>query len=72
MGPTGTWVLRGRHADTLPSNNVEYENRTNFLFLSAVEKFSECCTRVSRQQINETIVDYLEQKKILPCVNAIM
>ncbi|CAL8399855.1 unnamed protein product [Arctogadus glacialis] len=39
---------------------------------SAVEKFSECCTKVSRQQITETIVDYMVQKRNNHCVNAII
>ncbi|XP_030204891.1 uncharacterized protein LOC115537254 isoform X3 [Gadus morhua] len=39
---------------------------------SAVPKFSECCTRVSRQQITETIVDYTVQKRNNHCVNAII
>uniref|UniRef100_A0A8C5ALN6 Uncharacterized protein n=1 Tax=Gadus morhua TaxID=8049 RepID=A0A8C5ALN6_GADMO len=39
---------------------------------SADEKFSECCTKVSTQQITETIVDYMVQKRNNHCVNAIM
>ncbi|CAL8400154.1 unnamed protein product [Gadus morhua 'NCC'] len=40
---------------------------------SAVEKFSECCTRVSRQEITETIVDYMvQQRNNNHCVNAII
>ncbi|CAL8400132.1 unnamed protein product [Gadus morhua 'NCC'] len=37
---------------------------------AAAEKVSECCTRVARNRITETIVDYMEQKKNLPCVKA--
>ena len=48
------------------------KNKTNFLFLCAVEKFSECCTKVTRQQITETIVDYVVQRKSGHCVNAVM
>uniref|UniRef100_A0A8C5BDW3 C-C motif chemokine 20-like n=1 Tax=Gadus morhua TaxID=8049 RepID=A0A8C5BDW3_GADMO len=39
---------------------------------SADEKLSDCCKKVARNLITETIVDYIEQKKILPCVNAII
>ncbi|XP_030204899.1 C-C motif chemokine 4 isoform X1 [Gadus morhua] len=39
---------------------------------AAAEKVSECCTTVSTKQITETIVDYMVQKKNLPCVNAII
>ncbi|CAL8399861.1 unnamed protein product [Arctogadus glacialis] len=35
------------------------------------QKLSECCTKVSTQQITKTIVDYMVQKKNLPCVNAV-
>ncbi|CAL8400120.1 unnamed protein product, partial [Gadus morhua 'NCC'] len=33
---------------------------------------SECCTRVSTQQITETIVDYMVQQRNNHCVNAII
>ncbi|XP_059901216.1 C-C motif chemokine 4-like [Gadus macrocephalus] len=36
------------------------------------QKFSECCERVTRKKITETIVDYIVQEKNLPCVNAII
>uniref|UniRef100_A0A8C5FQJ5 C-C motif chemokine 20-like n=1 Tax=Gadus morhua TaxID=8049 RepID=A0A8C5FQJ5_GADMO len=39
---------------------------------AADEKLSDCCKKVARNLITETIVDYIEQKKILPCVNAII
>ncbi|CAL8319024.1 unnamed protein product [Boreogadus saida] len=39
---------------------------------AAVEKFSDCCTKVSRQQITETIVDYMVQKRNNHCVNAVI
>ncbi|CAL8400148.1 unnamed protein product [Gadus morhua 'NCC'] len=37
---------------------------------AVTQKFSECCTRVSRKHITETIVDYMVQKRINHCVNA--
>ncbi|CAL8399858.1 unnamed protein product [Arctogadus glacialis] len=39
---------------------------------SAVEKFSDCCTKVSREKITETIVDYIVQTRNNHCVNAII
>ncbi|CAL8399882.1 unnamed protein product [Arctogadus glacialis] len=39
---------------------------------SAVEEFSECCTRVNRQEITETIVDYMVQQRNNHCVNAVI
>ncbi|XP_056439939.1 C-C motif chemokine 4-like [Gadus chalcogrammus] len=39
---------------------------------AAAEKFSECCTKVTRQQITETIVDYTVQLRNKRCVNAII
>ena len=76
MGPTGTWVLRGRHEnqDTDCHLTMSKLGKTNRLSVSpsAVEKFSECCTKVSTQQITETIVDYMVQKRNNHCVNAIM
>ncbi|XP_059901207.1 C-C motif chemokine 4-like isoform X6 [Gadus macrocephalus] len=35
-------------------------------------KVSECCTKVTRKQITETIVDYMVQKRNNHCVNAII
>ncbi|XP_059901210.1 uncharacterized protein LOC132452545 isoform X9 [Gadus macrocephalus] len=39
---------------------------------AADRRVSECCTRVSRQQITETIVDYMVQKRNNHCVNAVI
>ncbi|XP_030204892.1 uncharacterized protein LOC115537254 isoform X4 [Gadus morhua] len=39
---------------------------------AADPRVTECCTRVSKQQITETIVDYMVQKRNYPCVNAII
>ncbi|CAL8400123.1 unnamed protein product [Gadus morhua 'NCC'] len=39
---------------------------------AAVLKVSECCTTVSTQQITETIVDFMVQKRNNPCVKAII
>ncbi|XP_059901214.1 C-C motif chemokine 20-like isoform X2 [Gadus macrocephalus] len=39
---------------------------------SAVEKFSDCCTKVSREKIPETIVGFIVQKRNNHCVNAII
>ncbi|CAL8400129.1 unnamed protein product [Gadus morhua 'NCC'] len=36
------------------------------------EKFSDCCKRVTKQEITETIVDYTVQKKDYQCVNAVI
>ncbi|CAL8399873.1 unnamed protein product [Arctogadus glacialis] len=36
------------------------------------EKVSECCIRVSREKITETIVDYTVQKRNHHCVNAVI
>ncbi|XP_030204902.1 C-C motif chemokine 4 [Gadus morhua] len=39
---------------------------------AADEKFSKCCTKVSREEITETIVDYMVQLRNKHCVNAII
>ncbi|XP_059901215.1 C-C motif chemokine 4-like [Gadus macrocephalus] len=39
---------------------------------AAVEKFSDCCTKVSREKIPETIVGFIVQKRNNHCVNAII
>ncbi|CAL8399864.1 unnamed protein product [Arctogadus glacialis] len=39
---------------------------------SADWKVSECCTRVTRKEITETIVDYMLQVKNDHCVNAVI
>jgi hypothetical protein len=76
MGPTGTWVLRGRHEnqDTDCHLTMSKLGKTNRLSVppSADEKFYKCCTTVSREEITETIVDYMVQLRKKNCVNAIM
>ncbi|CAL8319021.1 unnamed protein product [Boreogadus saida] len=39
---------------------------------SADWKVSECCTRVTRKEITETIVDFMVQQRNNHCVNAII
>ncbi|CAL8236482.1 unnamed protein product [Boreogadus saida] len=39
---------------------------------SADWKVSECCTKVTRKEITETIVDFMVQKRNHHCVNAII
>ncbi|KAG7268219.1 hypothetical protein CRUP_010682 [Coryphaenoides rupestris] len=39
---------------------------------SAVEKLSDCCTSVNREEISETILGFLSQPKVGRCVRAVM